>query len=139
MKRKRGEVPVTIRDKETSDMVKASAVNLAGNSDAGTRIQVPGYLMHNFRALEAVRYCMKKAGNIIKRLIKYSDNNLDLIMDVKVGDKWMRVNAVEARAVCQENPELRARPKRMGRTEIVKFLSLSKKDSTASGGSKAAG
>lgn len=121
--RKRGKILATFQDKETRDMVKASAVNLAGSSDAGTRLQVPGYLMDNFRALEAVGYSMKKIDKNTKRSIKFDDCNLDLVMDVKVGDDWMRINATEARAVCRENPDLRAGPKKMDRKRISKFLS----------------
>ena len=89
---------------------------------AGTRIQVPGYLMDNFRALEAVGYSMKKAGSNVKRSVKFDDLNQDLVLDIKIGEEWMRINPAEAKAVCRENPEIRAGPKKMGRNEITKFL-----------------
>ena len=73
---------------------------------------------------------MKKAGKNVKRSIKYNDNARDLVMDVKVDEEWVRISAAEARAVCKANPELRTGPKKMGRSEIAKFLSLSEGKST---------
>ena len=131
----RGEVIATFRSAEIRDLVKAAAVNLAGNKEAGTRIQVPGYLMDNFRALEAVGYSMKKAGKDVKRSIKYDDNNRDLIMDIKIGEDWMRITPDEARAVARDNPDIKTGPKKLNRQDISRFLStgsISKPEEPAS-------
>ena len=95
----KNEVVVTFENREVADAVRAKAANLAGRgNNAGIRLHVPGHLLTNFKLLENLGYQMRAVDSSIRRVIKFDDQNMDLIMDVKIRDRWRRVKPSEARA-----------------------------------------
>ena len=83
------EVIITFRTRGVRDAVKAAARSLAGEGrGAGIRLQIPGFLSTNFRTLENLGYQMKKVDSSVRRVVKFDDAKMDLMMDVKVGDSW---------------------------------------------------
>ena len=46
---------------------------------------------------------MRAVNSSIRRVIKYDDQNLDVMMDVKIGDSWRRIRPPEAQAAKQAN------------------------------------
>ena len=59
-------------------------------------MQVPGYLSSNFKLLENLGYQMRAMDRGVRRVIKFDDDNMDLVMDVKIGDSWKRIKPAEA-------------------------------------------
>ena len=103
--------------------MKAAAPSLAGTSSAGIRIQVPGYLTHNFKLLENLGYQMRAVDPSVRRVIKFDDDNYDLMMDVKVGDSWRRIRPAEARAAKNSNSfSVSTGPKEMTSAGIADFF-----------------
>ena len=89
----------TFESREVRDAVRASSKNLAGCAvKAGIRLHVPGFLSTNFKLLENLGYQMKSAAGGVRRVIKFDDENQDLMLDVKIGDQWKRIRPPEAQA-----------------------------------------
>ena len=80
------------------DMVKSAANKLGplGNQ-AGIRIVVPGFLMTNFKALENLGYQMKASKGEVRRVIKFDNEIMDLMMDVRFKGVWKRVRPESAK------------------------------------------
>ena len=95
------EVAVTFLDVDTRDAVRSEASNLAGQSEAGIRLEIPDYLRPSLRSLESVSYHMKKAHPGMKRNVRFDDEALDLVLDVKLGENhpWKRIRPSQAQAV----------------------------------------
>ena len=89
----------TFENREVADAVRSKASSLAGRGNsAGIRLHVPGHLLTNFKLLENLGYQMRAVDSSVRRIIKFDDQNLDLIMDVKIRDNWKRIRPAEARA-----------------------------------------
>ena len=116
----RNEALVTFANPNTRDAVKAVAVNLAGRSAVGIRIEVPSHLRANFRHLDNLCFELKKKYPQLKRNIRFDDDKLDLFADVlfEEGKKWKKmlpeacreakIGLVESGAVDDESRELTA-------------------------------
>ena len=93
------EAVVVFRDREFRDGVRSAAFNLAGQDEAGIRLDVPEYLMSNFKALEGVSYDLKQKHGGVKRNIRYDDEVMDLVLDFKIDEEagWKRIRPQEAR------------------------------------------
>ena len=78
------EVIVAFPDVETRDAVRSAAPKLAGKKDKGMRLEIPESLRPSLRALESMSYLLKQANPTLKRNIKYDDEVLDLVMDIKL-------------------------------------------------------
>ena len=93
------EVIVTFETKEARDAIKSVAKELAPEGRAaGIRLQVPGFLSTNFKLLENLGYQMRAVDPTIRRVIKFDDENQDLMMDVRMGENWKRVRPADALA-----------------------------------------
>ena len=116
------EVIVVFSNRETRDAIRAAAPNLSGNNNAGIRIQVPGHLLTNFKALENLGYQMRKVDRNVRRVIKFDDAAQDMVMDVKIGDQWRRIRPSEALQAKRNNPRLEAGPAEMTMANITDFF-----------------
>ena len=101
------EAIVVFSNKETRDAVRSAATNLASHGKAaGIRMQVPGFLLTNFRALENLGYQMKNVNPSVRRVVKFDNDNMDVMMDVKIGDQWRRVRPADAIRAKKNTPGL---------------------------------
>ena len=92
------EVTVEFPSVHLRDIVRKSAFNLAGDREAGIRLEIPHHLMNNFKALEAASYRLKLKHENLKRIIKYDDEMMDLVLDFKIGaEAWRRLKPCQAR------------------------------------------
>ena len=109
------EVCVTFPDVETRDAVRASAPNLAGKK-MGMRLEIPEYLRPSLRALESMSYLMKQSNPQLKRNIKFDDERMDLVMDVRLAPEkpWQKIRPDQA----LEAKKGRAAPSREQTTEL---------------------
>ena len=119
-------VIATFENKEVRDAVKAASKNLAGSAvKAGIRLHIPGYLSTNFKLLENLGYQMKSVGGV-RRVIKFDDDNQDIMMDVKIGDSWKRIRPSEALAAKRSKTFVApSGPEEMDSTNIADFFSMS--------------
>ena len=86
------EVIITFPEVETRDAVRAAAPRLAGKTNMGMRLEIPESLRPSLRALESMSYFLKQTNRSLKRNIKYDNEVMDLIMDVKkIYFKFLRV------------------------------------------------
>lgn len=116
------EVIVTFSSRECRDKVKAAGIHLAGQTDAGIRIHVPGFLLDSFHALQAVGYHMKKRDPNLRRSVKFDDENRDLVMDVRVDGEWKRITSEQAKQAAKQSPDITVGPAKMSSADISKFL-----------------
>ena len=117
------EIIATFRTRECRDRVKAAGVHLAGQTEAGIRIHVPGFMLDQFHALQSVGFHMKKKDENVRRSIKFDDVNQSLVMDIKIDGVWKRITSEEAKAAAEQNPDIQAGPTTMGSADIAAFLS----------------
>ena len=59
----------------------------------------------------------------IRRVVKFDDENMDLMMDVKVGGDWRRVYPADAKAARENHPNLSTGPTTMSSANISDFFS----------------
>ena len=87
-------------DATTRDAVRSAAFNLAG-SNAGMRLEIPDNLRASLRALESVSYKWKKRHPGLKRNVKFDDEVMDLVLDIKIDDNatWRKIRPEQAMAV----------------------------------------
>ena len=104
--RERKEIIATFETKEDRDSVKAAGINLAGKKHAGMSIHVPGHLLDNYFALNAVGYSIKSKHEGVKRSVKFDDVAQDVYLDIYVGGQWKKVTPDEARVVQKKLPQL---------------------------------
>ena len=103
--------------------MKAAGPKLAGEGRAaGLRLQIPSFLSNNFRVLENLGYQMRKMDPEVRRVVKFDDENQDLMMDVRVGGEWRRVYPSDARAARNHNPNLSFGPSTMTSANISDFF-----------------
>ena len=99
--REKKEAIVTFISKEDRDYVKAAGVKLAGQSEAGMAIHVPGHLMDNLVALDRVGYDIKTKHDGVKRTVKFDDHQQDIYMDICVEGSWRKITPTKARKVAR--------------------------------------
>ena len=94
------EVIIRFPDATTRDAVRSAAFNLAGSS-AGMRLEIPDNLRPSLRALESVSYNLKKAHPGLKRNVKFDDEVMDLVLDIKLDDssQWRKIRPQQAMTV----------------------------------------
>ena len=103
----RDEVVAVFISQEVRDTVKRAARELAGDRDAGIRLEIPRYLQPSLKALEAVSYALKKKHPALKRNVKFDDEFLDLVLDFNLdpsrpGSSWRKLRPRQARSVRQK-------------------------------------
>ena len=130
------EVIITFPDVETRDAVRAAAPNLAGKTNMGMRLEIPESLRPSLRALESMSYLLKQKNTALKRNIKYDDEVMDLIMDVKLDENtpWRKIRPQQA----MEAKRNRVAPSREDQVEldsaaIQSFLTQTSGPSPATG------
>ena len=89
--------------------MRRAAKELAGDSEAGIRLEVPTRLQPSLKALEAVSFSLKQKNKDTKRSIKFDDQSMDLILDFNTkpddpASPWRRVTADQAK---QMKPKLK--------------------------------
>ena len=86
-------------DVETRDVVRAAAPKLAGKKNMGMCLEIPESLRPNLRALESMSYMLKQSHPTLKRNIKYDDEEMDLVMDVKLNESalWKKIRPDQAK------------------------------------------
>ena len=89
------EVVVVFADQEVRDAVKRAAKELAGDTEAGMRLELPRRLQPSLKALESVSYALKQRNKEMKRNIKFDDEAMDLVLDFNTnpegGGSWRRI------------------------------------------------
>ena len=100
------EVIVLFPDIDMRDMVRSSASNLAGKKGMGIRLEIPEKLRPSLRALESVSYLIKKSNPTLKRNVKFDDETLDLVMDIKLNEDapWQKIRPDQAKAAKKSQP-----------------------------------
>ena len=106
--RDRAEVLVVFEDRDDRDYVKSMGVNLAGDRSVGMAIHVPGHLLDNLHALNAVGYSIKEknADKAVKRSVKFDDGTMDLFLDICIGGQWRRIFPNQAREAMKAVPAI---------------------------------
>ena len=98
------EVLVVFDSKEDRDLVKAAGPSLAGRAGVGMTLHVPGHLLDNLNALNNVGYYIKQNNGGVRRNVKFDDENMDIFMDIKIGDQWRRITPAEAKQAASAAP-----------------------------------
>ena len=70
------------------------------------RLHLPGHMLSNFKVLENLGYQMRAVNSDVRRVIKFDDEHLDLMMDVKIGGSWKRIRPDDALQAKKNNPAL---------------------------------
>ena len=105
------EILITFSDHYERDFYYSKAKNLAeyrnseGDPTAGIRLDIPPYLMSTFKLLSDHGYEIRKANGVdTKRYIKYDDENLSLILEIRLPGqtKWIRIRPDQARSFSEE-------------------------------------
>ena len=111
------DVVVVFPDVDTRDTVSWSASILAGQKDKGVRLEIPEFLRPSLRALESLSYMLKQSNPSLKRNVKFDDEVLDLVMDVRVNEtaSWRKIRPAQA----LEAKKGRADPSREESTELA--------------------
>ena len=102
--RDRCEVLATFDSREDRDYIKSLGINLAGLSNVGMSLHVPGHLLDNFYALNSIGYNIKRNQEGIKRSIKFDDSIQDIYLDIFIGGKWQKILPAQARAALKASP-----------------------------------
>ena len=100
----RREALATFESRVERDCVKAAGINLAGQTEVGMAIHVPGFLMDNLTALNGVGYTIKQKQKNVKRAIKFDDTNQDIYMDICIDGQWRKITPTKARQVAKKLP-----------------------------------
>ena len=72
----------------------------------------------------------KRKSTGCEEAIKFGDENMDLMLDVRVNDEWRRNTPSEARSAARENPDIRVGPKRLQGGDIVQLIGKKKQTRT---------
>ena len=96
--RNNNEAIATFRTVAIRDTVRASSNKLAAyGQQAGIRIHVPGFLLGSFQVLENLGYQMRQSDPDTRRSIKFEDDKMDLMMDIRDHGVWKRIRPADAR------------------------------------------
>lgn len=98
------EVTVEFPSVELRDVVRGAAYNLAGQKEAGIRLEIAHHLVANFNALSSASFRLKNKHPNCKRNIKYDDENFDLVLDFKTSEdaRWRKLRPQQARELLRE-------------------------------------
>lgn len=99
------EVIARFESKEDRDMVKGAGNKLAGKTDAGMAIHVPGHMLDSLHALNAIAYQIKSKHEGVRRSVKFDDINQDIYMDILIGGNWRRISSSQAKLAVKNLPE----------------------------------
>lgn len=117
------EVVVVFRNKSVRDSIKSKGTRLAGHSNAGMRIDIPGFLMQKFNLLQSVGYHLKQKDKDTRRSVKFDDPNYSLVLDAKVAGEWRRITPEEAELLVADIPGISSQPRKLQRNELAALLS----------------
>ena len=99
----KNEVVAVFSSIEVRDVVRGSAKELAGQSDAGIRLEIPNDLQASLKALEAVSFNLKKKYPNMRHNIKFDDSERDLVLDFctdpNANKPWKKVRPAQAKAL----------------------------------------
>ena len=102
--RERKEVLATFESREDRDFIKTQGASLAGQSEAGMSIQVPGHLLDNLAALNGLAYSVKQKNRGLKRAVKFDDAVQDIYLDMCIAGNWRRVTPSQAKLALKNVP-----------------------------------
>ena len=95
------EVTVLFSSVQVRDAVRRGAKELAGDKDAGIRLEVPYAMQSSLKALDAVSYHLKQKHPRIRRNIKFDDDEMSLVLDFNLDPDgsggWRQVTAKQAK------------------------------------------
>ena len=69
-------------------MVKGSSFKLAGSQGASIRLELLSHLLSQHRVLSAAGQRLRTAYKGCKTNLRFEDENLELVLDYKVQEKW---------------------------------------------------
>ena len=80
------------------------------------RLEIPESLRPSLRALESMSYMLKQSNPSLKRNIKYDDEVMDLVMDIRLNEsaQWRKVRPEQA----MDAKKNRAMPSREDQVEL---------------------
>ena len=115
---------------EVRDTVRRAAKELAGDTGAGVRLEIPFALQPSLKALESVSYNLKQKNKEVKRSIKFDDHAMDLVLDFNIdpsapGSQWKRVTAVQAKQMRSKLATTGGRASEVTDNELSSMLDLS--------------
>ena len=94
------EVIAVFASAEVRDTIRRGARELAGDPDAGIRLEIPGHLQTSLKALEAVSFGLKQKNPKMRRNVKFDDAELDLVLDFSLdpdgGAPWRKIRPAQA-------------------------------------------
>ena len=97
------QVLVTFSTVGDRDKVKALAVNLASDREAGLQLEPPDHLRSHYLTFQSLAYNLKTRNPSLKRNIKFCDSDMSLEMDYTIGDGWRTIGYEdEDPEVCEE-------------------------------------
>ena len=105
--RYKDEAIVTFEDKRIRDAVKAQAYKLSNSGDrVGMRLHLPDHLQKSFRALMGLSFDMKKKFPGLRRSVKFSEDTMDLYMDIQTSSNadWRRIDSEQAVKAAARRP-----------------------------------
>ena len=92
------EIVAVFASSEVRDAIRRGARELAGDPDAGIRLEIPGHLQTSLKALEAVSFGLKQPK--MRRNVKFDDAELDLVLDFSLdpdgGAPWRKIRPAQA-------------------------------------------
>ena len=65
---------------------------------------------------------MRRVNRDLRRVIKFDDENMDVMMDVKIDDQWKRIRPADAITAKRNTPNLSAGPAEMSSANISDFF-----------------
>ena len=65
---------------------------------------------------------MRKVNPSVRRVLKFDDENMDVMMDVKIADQWRRVRPADAIRAKKNTPNLSVGPMEMTLDNITSFF-----------------
>jgi hypothetical protein len=80
------------------DMVRSSAIRLAGFEKHSIRLELPNHLLSQHRVLSTAAQRLRQSNKGARTVIKFDDDNLSLALDYRVSqeDSWMRLHPEQA-------------------------------------------
>ena len=124
-----GEIIAVFATVEVRDAIRRAAKELAGNKDAGIRLEIPYSLQSSLKALEFVSFHLKKKNPEIRRNIKFDDQLMDLVLDFNTNpanpDGWKKVTAEQAKLMKTKITAATGRSSEITNDELGGLLDMS--------------
>ena len=100
----KNKITVEFPSVDLRNVVRGAAYNLAGQPDAGIRLEIAHHLMANFKALSAASFKLKQKYKDCKPNIKYNDEEMDLILDFRTTEMagWRRLKPAQTKELMKE-------------------------------------